>query len=88
MLQIKEIFGFRPGETGCNPHINPDPISTLAIDRNIGYYKNLFHSKEMGAKTLEQMRENLSVLEKGPMSEEELARMRKIGDHIYGRKDT
>jgi len=41
----------------------------------------------MGARTLEQMRENLTVLEKGPMTEEELARMRKIGDHIYGRKD-
>lgn len=41
-----------------------------------------------GARTLEQMRENLSVLEQGPMSEDELARMRKIGDFVYGRKDT
>lgn len=40
----------------------------------------------MGARTLEQMRENLSVLEQGPMTEEELDRMRKIGDHVYGRK--
>ncbi len=39
-----------------------------------------------GAKTLEQMRENLGVLEHGPMSEEELARMRRIGDHVYGKK--
>ncbi|NIM10992.1 MAG: hypothetical protein GTO45_03310 [Candidatus Aminicenantes bacterium] len=40
----------------------------------------------MGAKTLEQMRENLSVLEQGPMTEEELNRMRKIGDYVYGKK--
>jgi hypothetical protein len=32
------------------------------------------------------MRENLEVLESGPMSEEEMARMRRIGDHVYGRK--
>jgi predicted aldo/keto reductase-like oxidoreductase len=40
----------------------------------------------MGAKTLEQMRENLSVPEQGPMTEEELNRMRKIGDYVYGKK--
>ena len=39
-----------------------------------------------GAKTLEQMRENLSVLESGPMSEEEMEWMRRIGDYVYGRK--
>jgi predicted aldo/keto reductase-like oxidoreductase len=39
-----------------------------------------------GPKTLEQMRENLKVLDSGPMSEEELARMRRIGDHIHRRK--
>lgn len=39
-----------------------------------------------GTKTVEQMRENLAVLEQGPMSDEELQRMRRIGDHIYGRK--
>ncbi|MHB8054165.1 MAG: aldo/keto reductase [Candidatus Aminicenantales bacterium] len=38
----------------------------------------------MGARTIEQMRENLSVLDRGPMSEEELARMRRIGDHVHG----
>jgi len=32
------------------------------------------------------MRENLAVLEQGPMTEEELARMRRIGDHVYGRR--
>lgn len=39
-----------------------------------------------GARTVDQMRENLSVLEQGPMTEEELDRMRRIGDHIYGRR--
>jgi len=38
-----------------------------------------------GVKAAEQMRENLSVLDAGPMSEEELARMRRIGDHVYGK---
>lgn len=38
-----------------------------------------------GAKTVDQMRENLAVYEKGPMSEDELARMRRIGDHVYGK---
>lgn len=35
-----------------------------------------------GPRTLEEMRENLSVLARGPMSEEELERMRRIGDHV------
>jgi predicted aldo/keto reductase-like oxidoreductase len=38
----------------------------------------------MGTRTIEQMRENLAVLDRGPMSEEELARMRRIGDHVHG----
>jgi predicted aldo/keto reductase-like oxidoreductase len=37
-----------------------------------------------GVKTIEQMRENLSVLDAGPMSENELARMRRIGDYVHG----
>ena len=40
----------------------------------------------MGAKTLDQMRENLKVLESEPMKEPELERMRKIGDHVYSPK--
>jgi aryl-alcohol dehydrogenase-like predicted oxidoreductase len=40
----------------------------------------------MGARNLKQMQENLEILDKGPMSEEELDRMRRIGDHIYGKK--
>jgi predicted aldo/keto reductase-like oxidoreductase len=39
----------------------------------------------MGAKTLDQMRENLKVLESKPMTETELERMKKIGDYVYGK---
>lgn len=39
-----------------------------------------------GAKTVEQMRENLTVLDGGPMNGEELERMRRIGDHVQGGK--
>lgn len=39
----------------------------------------------MGAKNIEQMRENLKVLDGTLMAEEELERMRRIGDHIYGK---
>jgi aryl-alcohol dehydrogenase-like predicted oxidoreductase len=38
-----------------------------------------------GPKTVEEMRANLAVLEGGAMREEELNRMRLIGDHIGGR---
>jgi predicted aldo/keto reductase-like oxidoreductase len=41
-----------------------------------------------GAKTVEQMRENLALLDAGTMSEAELERMRRIGDFVYGRKRT
>ncbi|MCK4765666.1 MAG: aldo/keto reductase [Candidatus Aminicenantes bacterium] len=40
----------------------------------------------MGAKDAGQMRENLSLLETGVMNGEELERMRRIGDHVYGKK--
>ena len=40
----------------------------------------------MGVKNLAMLRQNLDDLEKGPMSEEEIARMRRIGDHLYGRR--
>lgn len=39
-----------------------------------------------GARTLEQMRENLAVLDAGPMSDAELERMRRIGDFVHGPK--
>ncbi len=38
-----------------------------------------------GPRNLEQMRENLETLDHGPMSAEELTRMRRIGDHLSGR---
>ncbi len=36
-----------------------------------------------GAKTIEQMRGNLKVIDSGPMTAAELERMRKLGDFIY-----
>ena len=39
----------------------------------------------MGAKNLGQMRENLETLKRGPMTEEELNRMRRIGDYMRGK---
>ena len=39
-----------------------------------------------GAKTVEQMRQNLAVLDSGPMTEAELTRTRRIGDFVYGPK--
>ena len=38
-----------------------------------------------GTRSLEMMRENLATLGSGPLSEEEMARIRRIGDHIYGK---
>ncbi|MGW8265711.1 MAG: aldo/keto reductase, partial [Longimicrobiales bacterium] len=35
-----------------------------------------------GPRSLEEMRENLAVLDQGPMSQEELARMHRIGDYV------
>ena len=39
-----------------------------------------------GTKTIEQMRENLSLLDNGPLTAEELARLRRIGDFIHAGK--
>lgn len=39
----------------------------------------------MGAKTIDQMRENLKIPDSDPMTAEELERMRTIGNHIYGK---
>ena len=38
-----------------------------------------------GTRNAEQLKENLRMLESGPMSEEEMNWMRKVGDHVYGR---
>jgi predicted aldo/keto reductase-like oxidoreductase len=39
-----------------------------------------------GPRTIEEMRQNLAILEQGPMNDDELSRMRRIGDYIYGRQ--
>ena len=36
-----------------------------------------------GARTLEMMRENMKTLDSGPLSEEEMERIRRIGDFLY-----
>ena len=41
-----------------------------------------------GARTLEMMRENLETLDAGPLSPEEMERIRRIGDHVYGKPRT
>ena len=38
-----------------------------------------------GARTREMMRENLETLDAGPLTAEEMARVRRIGDHVYGK---
>jgi len=38
-----------------------------------------------GARTLEMMRENLETLDSGPLSDREMERIRRIGDHVYGK---
>jgi aryl-alcohol dehydrogenase-like predicted oxidoreductase len=39
----------------------------------------------MGARTDQQMRENLEVLEQGPLTDKEMERVKHIGRHVYGR---
>jgi aryl-alcohol dehydrogenase-like predicted oxidoreductase len=39
-----------------------------------------------GPMNLEQSQENLRALEPGPMSEDELAWIKRVGDHIYGKR--
>jgi aryl-alcohol dehydrogenase-like predicted oxidoreductase len=39
----------------------------------------------VGARTVAQMREDLEALERGPLEPAEMARLRRIGDHIYGK---
>jgi len=38
-----------------------------------------------GARNLEMMRENLNTLDMGPLSPEEMERVRRIGDFVYGK---
>jgi predicted aldo/keto reductase-like oxidoreductase len=39
----------------------------------------------VGARSLDQMRQNLTALDGGPLGAGELARLRRIGDHLYGK---
>jgi predicted aldo/keto reductase-like oxidoreductase len=39
-----------------------------------------------GPSTAAQMEDNLQALDAGPLDEEEMARVRRIGDHIYGKQ--
>jgi len=39
-----------------------------------------------GAKSVEQMRENLAVFDAGPLTPDEMARIRRIGDYVHGPK--
>jgi aryl-alcohol dehydrogenase-like predicted oxidoreductase len=38
-----------------------------------------------GARSLQMMRENLGTLDSGPLTPEEMERIRYIGDHVYGK---
>jgi len=38
-----------------------------------------------GARNLEMMRENLETLDSGPLTPEEMERIRRIGDYVYGK---
>ena len=46
------------------------------------------HVAVCGPNSMEQLKEDLEALELGPMSEEELDRMRRIGDHVYRNVNT
>jgi aryl-alcohol dehydrogenase-like predicted oxidoreductase len=39
----------------------------------------------MGARTVDDMRENLRALDRGPLGADEMARIRRIGDHLFGK---
>ena len=41
------------------------------------------HAAVCGPNSMQQLKEDLRALELGPMSEDELDRMRRIGDHVY-----
>lgn len=65
-----------PGET---------PLSAVECYRFV-LTNPAVHVCMMGAKTLEQMTENLRILDTNPMTEEELDRMRRIGDYIHRKR--
>lgn len=65
------------------------PAGETAVSAADCYRFALSHSAVdvcmMGARTLEETRENLRALELGPLSAPEMARLRRIGDHLYGK---
>jgi predicted aldo/keto reductase-like oxidoreductase len=65
-----------PGET---------PLTAVDCYRFVLSHPSV-HVCMMGARNIQQMRESLTVLETGPMTEEELNRLRGIGDHIHGKR--
>ena len=71
----------------CNPSkMPPGEVALAAADC---YRFALSHPAVdvcmVGARTLEEMRQDLAVLDRGPLDDTEMARVRRIGDHIYGR---
>ncbi|MFC2172593.1 aldo/keto reductase [Acidobacteriota bacterium] len=44
------------------------------------------HTIATGPKNRDQLKEALLAIEKGPLDQDEMARIRKIGDHVYGKK--
>jgi len=95
-----DIFPFLPGNsrpgvvsftgTAWRKLLNPDkmPAGEKAPSAVDCYRFVLSHPAVdvcmTGARTVEEMRQNLAVLDQAPMTDDELARMRRIGDHIYG----
>ena len=59
-----------------------DPIEPADCYRFVLSHPRV-HVAIFGPNSSEQLREDLKAIDKGPMSEEELASMRKIGDYIY-----
>ena len=96
----KEIFPYlldidRPGTVGYTATrwaklINPRKIPKgEAVPRASDCYRFVLSQPQVdvclaGPANAEQMREALTALDRGPMSQEELAWMRRIGDHIHG----
>jgi len=71
-----------------NEHKTPDgepPATAVDCYRFVLTYPSVDVCM-MGASNLVQMRENFQAIECGPMTQEELDRMRRIGNHISGKK--
>jgi aryl-alcohol dehydrogenase-like predicted oxidoreductase len=74
--QLLKAKKMPPGETPASaPECYRFVLSNPAVDVSM-----------MGARTVGEMRQNLAVLDSGPMTEAELERMRRIGDCVHGPK--